>query len=358
MASSVWMWSLLILVLVSALYVSVVDARTPKTYNVQSFGALPNGKTDSSEALLAAWDLACKDSGSTVLFPNSGKFLLDPVTLNGPCAGPITFQMDGVLKAPKNNFLTEEQWILFNNLRNLTVGGRGGTFDGQGAYAWKVNPCKVKKDCTPFPSNIKFNGVEYGVIDGISSMNSKYFHIIVDNSEHIEIRNVNIYAPWDSPNTDGIHISRTSNVYAHNLDISTGDDCISLGPGSVNIEVYETRCGPGHGISIGSLGKYENEEDVSGIIVHNCTLTNTTNGVRIKTWAPSPSSNVFNVTFQDIILNQVRNAVVVDQHYCPYQACPQQGESQVQISNVKFINIVGTSDDEVSVVMKCSEDKP
>ncbi|CAH9076302.1 unnamed protein product, partial [Cuscuta epithymum] len=129
-SSSVWMWSPLVLVLVSAVFVSVVDARTPKIYNVQSFGALPNGKTDSSEALLAAWGLACKDSGSTVVFPNSGKFLLDPVTLNGPCVGPITLQVDGVLKAPKKTFLTEEQWILFNNLRNLTVGGHGGTFDG------------------------------------------------------------------------------------------------------------------------------------------------------------------------------------------------------------------------------------
>ncbi|VFQ83355.1 unnamed protein product [Cuscuta campestris] len=290
------------------------EGRIGKTYNVLRFGALPDGKTDFSQALLSAWGLACKDYGSRVVIPKRrGAFFLNLVTLSGPCAGPIILVVNGVVRAPEKSFLTDggqqpDYWVLFNHLRQLTVTGTG-TFD-------------------------------------------------VDNSEDIEIAGVTIYAPEHSLNTDGIHIERSSGVRAHNLGISTGDDCISFGQGSNDMEVYDVRCGPGHGISIGSLGKYEEEEDVRGILVRNSTLTGTTNGVRIKTWAPSPPSKLFNVTFRDIVLNGVSNPIVVDQHYCPNNECQHKGESQVGISRVKFINIVGTTGDEVSVNIDCSKDKP
>ena len=41
-------------------------------------------------------------------------------------------------------------------------------------------------------------------------------------------------------------------------------------------------------LGVGSLGKYHNEQPVIGVTVRNCTLTNTMNGVRVKTWPSSP----------------------------------------------------------------------
>lgn len=174
--------------------------------------------------------------------------------------------------------------------------------------------------------------VTNALIQGITSINSKMFHITIRRSESITIKNVTIQAPDDSPNTDGIHISRSNGITIYNAKIGTGDDCISLSQGSTNILIYNVTCGPGHGISVGSLGRHENEEDVDGIIVKNCTFTNTTNGARIKTWAPSFPSRVFNLTFQDIILNNVRNPILIDQHYCPNSHCM----SEVQILFLAF----------------------
>lgn len=67
--------------------------------------------------------------------------------------------------------------------------------------------------------------------------------------------------------------------------------------------------------SIGSLGRYENELDVSGIVVSKCTLKGTMYGVRIKTWAGSGPSQASDITFEDITMEDVNNPIIIDQKY-------------------------------------------
>ncbi|KAL2500398.1 Pectin lyase-like superfamily protein [Forsythia ovata] len=184
------------------------------------------------------------------------------------------------------------------------------------------------------------------------------FHFHVNSCENVAFNNVTISAPGDSPNTDGIHIARSNNIKISNMHIGTGDDCISIGPGSTNIKISGIACGPGHGISIGSLGKYPKEKNVGGITVRNCTLNNTKNGVRIKTWAPSSPNIVSDVTFQDILIKKTDNPVIINQQYCPNRHCSHQGDSRVQIKDVKFINIRGSSSSTVAVKILCSKSMP
>ncbi|KAI5348142.1 hypothetical protein L3X38_001029 [Prunus dulcis] len=106
--------------------------------------------------------------------------------------------------------------------------------------------------------------------------------------KNVTFQHVNITAPRESVNTDGIHIGRSTAINITDANIGTGDDTVSIGHGSKEITVTKVTRGPGHGISIGSLGKYLNEEPVVGIRVNNCTLRNTQNGLRIKTWPASP----------------------------------------------------------------------
>lgn len=135
-----------------------------------------------------------------------------------------------------------------------------------------------------------------------------------------------ITAPATSKNTDGIHIGRsTDDVKVLNTNISTGDDCISLGQGSRQITVQNVNCGPGHGISVGSLGKNPKEEATEHVLVKNCTISNTDNGVRIKTWPSSPgTSPITDMHFEDTIMVNVLNPVIIDQEYCPWNQCSKQ----------------------------------
>ena len=140
----------------------------------------------------------------------------------------------------------------------------------------------------------------------------------------MQFQSVTITAPANSPNTDGIHVGRSSQITINNADIGTGDDCISFGDGAQDITVNQVTCGPGHGISVGSLGKYQSEEPVSGIRVTGATLSNTDNGVRIKTWPASSSGVASDIHFEDVVMNNVANPIIIDQNYCPNGQCSNQ----------------------------------
>lgn len=64
----------------------------------------------------------------------------------------------------------------------------------------------------------------------------------------------------------------------------TGDDCVSIQTGCSGVNIQNVDCGPGHGISIGSLGKDNTKACVSNITVSDTKIHDTLTGVRIKTW--------------------------------------------------------------------------
>ncbi|KAH9659651.1 hypothetical protein KPL70_023935 [Citrus sinensis] len=260
-------FSLLVLFITS---VKGIDA-TNRVFNVKDFGAAADGIKDDSKAFGTAWREACNWDGieSTVLAPT------------------------GLSKLPD-----KQSWITFQYLRHFTLSGEG-TFHGQGETAWPLNQCHKNSDCQ-LPTSIRFNFLNDSTITGIKSVDSKYFHINILGCYNLKINDLKITAHADSPNTDGIHIGRSNGIEISHSVIATGDDCVSLGQGSKNILVSDVFCGPGHGISVGSLGKDTKDEEVVGLTV----------------------------------------------------------PSQVKISNVRFNNIRGTSATKVAVSLVCSQKIP
>ncbi|KAK2646854.1 hypothetical protein Ddye_022049 [Dipteronia dyeriana] len=122
-------------------------------------------------------------------------------------------------------------------------------------------------------------------INGLLSLNSQLYHVVIDGCQNVNIEGVKVIASGESPNTDGIHVEESTNVTIVNSVMKTGDDCISIGPGTTNLWIERVTCGPGHGISIGSLGQDMKEDGVQNVTVKNTTFIGTQNGLRIKTWA-------------------------------------------------------------------------
>ncbi|KAL5996213.1 hypothetical protein ACLOJK_026287 [Asimina triloba] len=326
----------------------------PGAFDVSKLGAVGDGKTENSKAFQKAWNAACSFAGkSTVVVPAGGEFLLGAITFEGPCShGSPSFVIQGTLKAvPQRSAFPEDAWMEFVHLDGLTMSG-GGIVDGQGQDTWDGDGCPDHK-CKSPPINLKFRKVNNSEIHDLYVRDSKGFHINFYGCENVRIYNMDISSPEDSPNTDGIHISRSTNIHISNCNIGVGDDCISIGAGNHGITVDKVFCGPGHGISVGSLGKYDDEEPVSDIYVSDCTLVGTTNGVRIKTWPGSPVVQADNFTFEDITMSNVQFPIIIDQKYCPSRRCSNE-PSNVKISNIVYKNIKGTSFSKLAVNLACS----
>ncbi|CAN4122315.1 unnamed protein product [Withania somnifera] len=251
--------------------------------------------------------------------------MLHATNFTGTCKGStLRFQIHGFIKAPKDpKLFCQQSWI------------RGGTLDGQGAYAWH-NP-----QCATRPSTLVLAFIKNAVVHGIHSINSKEFHFNVFRSTNAIFSHVKIKAPGDR---------------FFDSHIGIGDDCISMIANSKNINISGVTCGPGHGISIGSLGNTPNEV-VKDIYVKNCTLIATQNGARIKTWASSNYGSATSISFEDIVMKEVGNPIFIDQHYCPMPPCSRQ-ESSVQIKDVTFNNITGSSSSVEAAILNCSASLP
>ncbi|KAL5988020.1 hypothetical protein ACLOJK_035783 [Asimina triloba] len=328
-----------------------------KVFNVKHFGAIPDSTTDSSQAFLDAWKEACAWEGEARVLVPAGTFLVGPVIFKGPCKSSIVFQVTGVVKAPGLDKFPSDGWIHFQYIDGLMLTG-GGTFDGQGAAAWPHNQCPKKQKCKLLPTSLRFSFVNDATIRKITSLNSKHFHMNIFACKNMKLQALTITAPGDSPNTDGIHMGDVSGIKISRSVIGTGDDCISIGPGSSNISISNIVCGPGHGISIGSLGKYATDKDVVDVKIRNCTLKDTTNGVRIKTWQDSSVMSASHFTFEDIAMNNVYNPIIIDQEYCPFASCSAKSPSRVKISEISFKNIRGSSASQVAVNLRCSKGVP
>ncbi|KAK3160487.1 hypothetical protein QOZ80_1BG0060110 [Eleusine coracana subsp. coracana] len=257
----------------------------PQIYNVRDFHACGDGETDDAEAFLTTWQAACNDSGQPIMvIPGGRTFLLTQVRFEGPCKSPITVQLDGKIIAPNQTWTSVKgNLVTFYRVDNLTLDGCG-AMDGQGAIWWD---CFNRKRCHSRPILLAFAYCNNLVVRSMHLTNSADKHMTLFNCSQVQVNSISIRAPGDSPNTDGITMASSNNVSISNCSIQTGDDCVSILSHTRNVNITDSTCGPGHGISVGSLGGSEIAQ-VEQITVSNCNFFETMTGVRIKSWQNTP----------------------------------------------------------------------
>ncbi|XVF38029.1 hypothetical protein REPUB_Repub20aG0062500 [Reevesia pubescens] len=336
------------------------------------YGAAGNCQTDDSQAFNKAWKDVCSASTSqeviTLQVPPGKTFLLKPVVFQGPCkANSIHFQVK-FLQAhfflilitlffshwrdrsldPKALPGQTTDWmhgIQFSGVDNLILDGDG-KIDGQGSIWWQS--CKEK---TIFALHFhNCNGLR---LEQLTHANSPKSHISINDCKDVSVSNIHIVAPEDSPNTDGIDISASSNVKIQDSHIETGDDCVAINGGSSFINITGVECGPSHGISIGSLGENGAYDTVEDVHVKNCNITNTQNEVRIKTF--QDGSGFAKITFEQIAFENVTNPIIINQFYQDKNKHSHEilKAAAIKVSDVTNSDLHGTSASDRAIDLSC-----
>ncbi|KAJ9554423.1 hypothetical protein OSB04_018468 [Centaurea solstitialis] len=355
--------------------------------NVDSFGAAGDGVTDDTKAVENAWSQACSTAKSVLLVPPGRTYLVNATRFKGPCAGKLIVQLDGTIVAPDEpkdwDPKSPRNWLQFSNISGATFQGRG-VIDGSGKKWWAAS-CKKNKTnpCVGAPTAFTIEHSSAIKVKGLTFQNSQQMHFVISHCDSVRIYSVVVSAPEDSPNTDGIHLTGSTNVVIQNSKIGTGDDCISIVNASTNIKMKNIYCGPGHGIR--KSGKDNSTGIVSKVVVDTAFLKGTTNGLRIKTWQGG-SGYVKGVRYQNVKMEDVANPIIIDQFYCDSpKSCKNQVQllssspdltkimelskelsesflhlktSAVEISQIMYLNVTGSSKSAAAMKFACSDTVP
>lgn len=105
----------------------------------------------------------------------------------------------------------------------------------------------------------------------------------------------------------------SSSVTISNSNVANQDDCLAINSGT-DIHFTSNTCSGGHGISIGSVGG-RSDNTVDGVYVSGSSISNSENGVRIKT-VSGATGKVNNVHYTNIKLSNIsKYGIVIEQDY-------------------------------------------
>ena len=343
---------------------SRVDSLTVITVDSTSAGFVSDGKTNNAEAIQSAIDSLKKLGGGTLRFVN-GKYLSGPFILT---ASNFTLEIDSsaailasqnvhdyylpgadTTKAPSKL----QNFISADGISNLTLTGNG-TIDGQGKPWWDtVRIAKSKKISLPLrPRLIQISHSKHILVTKIHLKNAPMFHLCFAYCYDINVNHIDIKAPANSPNTDGIDPGESHHIRISYCIINNGDDDIAVGAshfdpnwsGAASTDIIITHCKfyHGHGCSIGSY----TVGGVDSMLVDSCTFDSTDNGFRIKS-NRGRSGKIRNITYRNIKMNHVKNPIYLTAYYphIPSQSDPKQSITSltpyyhdITFQNIQSIN--------------------
>ena len=161
-------------------------------------------------------------------------------------------------------------------------------------------------------------------VQGLTFRNSPAWNLHPCFCKNVSLLNVNVEAPWDSPNTDGFDPESCDGVRVYGARFSVGDDCIAIKSGKLEMGMkYRTPCrdidiawcamldGQG-GVTIGS----EMSGGVRNVRVRRCLMAGNNRGLRIKTRRGRGKYGVVDdIVFEDVRMENVKAPLVVNSLY-------------------------------------------
>ena len=302
----------------SLLTVGTVAAQS--IYNVTSFGAKGDGKTDDAVAIQKAIDKCSKDGGGMVLFPRNHVFISGPVELKSNVE--IHLESTATWKANPDESIYKLSafgenrgegmlWLYANDADNISITGKG-TIHGNGIAfmgaeledSYELKPL-ADQSFDPRPHVLTLTDVRNLTIRDVTIREGAYWTVHLIGCNEAVIDGINLLNNLKIRNGDGIDIDHSKNVRIANCHITSGDDCICLKNrrefekyGSCH-DITVTNCvmsSRSCAIKIGS----ENMDSIYNVVFDNCIITGSNRGLGIQN---RDEGTVTDVVFSNIQLD-------------------------------------------------------
>jgi polygalacturonase len=282
----------------------------------------------ASSALVAAVP-AKKSTGASCTFTSaadaiSGKKSCTNIVLNGiTVPAGTTLDLTGLTKGTHVTFqgtttFAYKAWegpLISVSGTDITVTGASGhVIDGNGAKWWDGQGSNGGVDKPKF---FYAHSLTDSIIQSLNVRNTPVQGFSVNGAKNLTLDHVTIdNSAGDSGgghNTDAFDVGSSDTVIISNANVKNQDDCLAINSGS-NIHFTGGTCSGGHGLSIGSVGGRSNN-DVSNVVIENSSISNSDNGVRIKT-VYDATGTVQGVTYKNIKLSNIaKYGIVIEQDY-------------------------------------------
>ncbi|UKZ52915.1 Polygalacturonase 1 [Trichoderma virens] len=179
-------------------------------------------------------------------------------------------------------------------------------WDGKGSNGGKTKP-KFFSAHSLQNSNIKSLNVLNTPVQAFSInsvTNLGLYNVTLDNS---------LGDTKGGHNTDAFDVGSSTGVYISGAIVKNQDDCLAINSGT-NITFTGGNCSGGHGLSIGSVGG-RSDNTVKTVRILNSKVSNSQNGVRIKTVSGATGS-VSDIIYDNISLSNIATyGIVIEQDY-------------------------------------------
>lgn len=312
--------------------------------DVKTFGAVGDGVHDDTRAIQTA--INCLPVGGLLRFP-AGTYLTAPLNLKSHITlefteGAVLLGCSDRSRYPEipgelpdiftgeamhfggfegNAVPMYQALIQAEYAEDITIIGPG-TVDGnaQNSDFWT----NFKNFPTARPRLFFFNRCKNVVVHGVTAQNAGSWQFHPYYSRNIDLLDIFIKAPKDSPNTDAIDPESCSHVNIIGCRFSVGDDCIAIKSSKIELgskykmaadfhTIRNCLMEFGHGaITLGS----EIGAGVKNLSVSQCYFRGTDRGLRIKTRRGRGKNCIINnVLFENIRMEGVLTPIVINSWY-------------------------------------------
>ena len=281
-----------------------------QTHNILEYGAKPESDFINTSAINEAINKCHSQGGGTVFIPK-GEFVTGTLHLKSninlylekgaKLIGSSDIKDYDVM--PDGYYYSGKNYmgIFFaNDVINVSISGRG-TVDGRGTLFMKQNtryaPSKSEREFTRQKEEFRdtilledgplkyverpghiltISNAENVSIKNIFFVDSPKWTLRIGGSKNVNISDIKIENNILIPNSDGIHITSSSNVTVTNSNVIAGDDALIV---TGFISGYEKT-------------KYGNQSsEAKNIIFSNCNITSKSSGIRVG-YGEKPINNI------------------------------------------------------------------